>query len=132
MLSKKKVFIVDDDESICRAFKILLTTFDFEVKTFNSASSFFDAVTDDEPGCLVLDIHMPETNGWAMLKKIIDSGSNRPVIFVSAEKNDNTAEHALKVGAAGFLQKPVNGLTLVDFINSTFENTDNRGLNAAG
>src|ERR1041385_4203880 len=98
MPSKKKtIYIVDDDESVCRSLKILLMTFDFEVKTFNSAKSFFDAVPKDEPGCLLLDIHMPGLDGWAVQRKILDSGSKRPVIFISAEKKENAADRALKV-----------------------------------
>jgi two-component system response regulator FixJ len=120
-LEKKKIFIVDDDGSVCRALKILLTTFDFDVKTFSSAGSFFDAVPNDEPGCLILDIHMPGMDGWAMQKRILDSGSKRPVIFISAEKEENAADRALKVGAVGFLQKPVNGQTLVDLLNAFSE-----------
>ena len=100
---KKNVYIVDDDESVCRALKTLLMTFEFEVETFNSAISFFDAVPNDEPGCLVLDIHMPGLDGWAAQKKITDSGSKRQVIFISAEKEDNVASRALKAGALGFL-----------------------------
>ena len=122
--SNKNVYIVDDDESVCRALKILLMTFDFEVKTFNSAKSFFDAVPNDEPGCLVLDIHMPGVDGWAAQKKILDSGSNRPVIFISAEKQESAAGRALNVGAVGFLQKPVDGQTLVDLINAVVEKKD--------
>ena len=121
--NKKNIYIVDDDESVCRALKTLLMTFEFEVKTFHSAESFFDAVPNDKPGCLVLDIHMPGIDGWAEQKKIFDSGSKRPVIFISAEKQDNVAERAFKVGAAGFLQKPFNGQTLVDLINVAFEDT---------
>lgn len=113
------IYIVDDDESVCRALKTLLMTYDFEVKTFNSAQSFFDTVTDDDPGCLLLDIHMPGLDGWETQKKIMDSGSKRSVIFISAEKQDNGLERALKLGAMGFLQKPVNGQTLVDLINVT-------------
>ena len=120
---RKKIYIVDDDESVCRALKVLLMTFEFEVKTFNSADSFFDAVPNDEPGCLVLDIHMPGLDGWATQKRILDSGSKRPVIFISAEKQDNAADRALKVGAVGFLQKPFNGQTLVDLINVASENS---------
>src|SRR3989338_10211471 len=116
-LEKKKVFVVDDDESVCRALKTLLRTFDFEVNAFNSAKSFFDVVTNEAPGCLVLDIHMPEVDGWAMQKQIFDSGSKRPVIFISAEKQDNAADRALKAGAVGFLQKPFNDQALVDLIN---------------
>jgi FixJ family two-component response regulator len=115
---KKKIYIVDDDESVCRALKTLLMTFDFEVITFNSADSFFKAVPNDAPGCLVLDIHMPGMDGWAMQKKILESGSKRAVIFISAEKKDTAADRALKVGAVGFLQKPFDGQSLVDLINS--------------
>ncbi len=122
--NKKNIYIVDDDESVCHALKILLMTFGFGVKTFNSAQSFFDAVGSDEPGCLVLDIHMPGLDGWAMQKIIFDSGSQRPVIFISAEKQDNAADRALKAGAVGFLQKPFDGQALVDLINSAPENAD--------
>lgn len=124
MLSDKtKIFIVDDDESVCRALKVLLMTFDFEVKTFHSAESFFKAVSSDDPGCLLLDIHMSGTDGWAMQKKILASGSMRPVIFISAEKRENAEDRALSVGAVGFLQKPFDGQTLVDLINASSSKT---------
>ncbi|MBN1869843.1 MAG: response regulator [Candidatus Omnitrophica bacterium] len=124
-LEKKKIYIVDDDESVCRALKVLLRTFEFEVETFNSAGGFFDAVPHDEPGCLVLDIHMPGIDGWAMQKKILDSGAKRPVVFISAEKKENAADRALQVGAVGFLQKPVDGQTLVDLLNTVSEKKEN-------
>lgn len=120
-LNNKNVYVLDDDESVCRSLKTLLMTYDFEVKTFNSAQSFFDAVPNDELGCLVLDIHMPGLDGWATQKKIIESGSKRPIIFISAEKQDNAADRALKVGAVAFLQKPFDGQALVDLINAASE-----------
>ncbi len=123
LTDKKRVYVVDDDESICRALKILLMTFDFEVETFNSAKGFFDSVSNDDPGCLILDIHMPGLDGWATQKRMIDSGSKRPIIFISAEKQDHASDRALKLGAVGFLQKPVNGQTLVDLINVALEDT---------
>lgn len=121
---KKTIYIVDDDQSVCRALKTLLITFGFVVHSFNSAKEFFAAVPNDKPGCLVLDIHMPGMDGWAMQKKILDSGSRRPVIFISAEKKENATDQALKVGAVGFLQKPFDGQTLVDLINVASKDTD--------
>ena len=115
------VYIVDDDESVCRSFKTLLMTYGFEVKTFHCAQDFFDTVAHDEPGCLILDIHMPGLDGWAVQKKITDSGSKRRVIFISAEKEDNAAGRALKAGASGFLQKPFDAQALVDLINGKLE-----------
>ena len=117
-LLNKKVYVVDDDESVCRALKILLKTFGFEAQTFNSAQSFFDHVPHEDTTCLLLDIHMPEMDGWAAQKKIVDSGSKRRVIFFSAEKPDFAIDRALKAGAAGFLQKPVDGQILADLINA--------------
>jgi FixJ family two-component response regulator len=119
--NNKNVYIVDDDESVCRALKTFLMTFDFEVNTFNSAKSFFDTVSNDDPGCLLLDIHMPEVDGWVMQKMITDSGSKRPVIFISAEKQDNVADRVLQVGAVGFLQKPFDSQALVNLINVALE-----------
>ena len=123
ILRKNKVYIVDDDESVCRAIKILLMTFDFEAETFNSAKSFFDAVSNDDPGCLLLDIHMPEFDGWTVQKRIMDSGSKRPVIFISAENTDIIENRVLKTGAVGFFQKPINYQKLVNLINTASEDT---------
>jgi FixJ family two-component response regulator len=122
----KKVYVVDDDESVCRALQILLMTFGFEVQTFNSPQKFFDSVLIDDPGCLLLDIHMPGLDGWAVQKKIVESGSKRPVIFISAEKSDIATGRALQAGAVGFLQKPVNGQTLVDMINAPADDFESR------
>jgi FixJ family two-component response regulator len=112
----RKVFVVDDDESICRALKILLMAYGFAASTFNSAKNFFDSVPQDEQGCLILDVRMPALDGWATQKILSDSGSNRPVIFISAEEQIDGVDHALRVGGVGFLQKPVDGETLVKLI----------------
>ncbi|OGS28086.1 MAG: hypothetical protein A2297_07035 [Elusimicrobia bacterium RIFOXYB2_FULL_48_7] len=121
--NKKQVYILDDDESVCRALKILLSTYGFEVKTFLSGEEFFSAVPDKAPGCLVLDIHMPGMDGWEVLKRIIESGSKRPVIIISAEKNGGPEvlnKKSLKAGAVGFFQKPVNDQNLVNLINKAY------------
>ena len=119
---KKQIYIVDDDESICRALKTLLLTYNFGVKTFNSAKGFFDAVSNDDAGCLILDIRMPEMDGWATQKKIVDSGSKRPVIFISADHEDNAAARALTVGAVGFLEKPFSDQALINLIELGMKN----------
>ena len=124
VLLKNKIYIVDDDESVCRALKVLLLSFDFEVETFNSGESFLAAVSNDDPGCLLLDINMPGLDGWATQKRMVESGSKRPVIFISAEKPEIATERALKAGALGFLKKPVDGQVLVDLINSADQTAD--------
>jgi len=115
------IYILDDDESVCKSLKILLMTFGFEVTTFNFAKSFFAAPPPDESGCLILDINMPEVDGWAVLKRVLSSGSKLPIIFISAEKQDHIADRAFKAGAMGFLQKPFDGQSLVDLIKVASE-----------
>ena len=117
---KKEIYIVDDDESVCRALKILLMTFGFEAQTFFSAEKFFGSIKNNVKGTLIMDIHMPEMNGFDALKQITKSGSKRPVIIISADKNGGLKEKTLKAGAVGFFQKPVNDKDLVELINKTY------------
>ena len=113
---KKQIYVVDDDISICRALSILLIAYGFIVDTFTSAEDFLNTVPHSSPGCLILDIHMPGLDGWGAQQRLLKSGSNRPVIMITADKNDINKDRALKAGAKGFLQKPFNDQALVDLI----------------
>jgi two-component system, LuxR family, response regulator FixJ len=117
----KQIFIVDDDESVCRALSILLVTYGFTVDTYTCAEAFFRAVPNSAPGCLLLDIHMPGLDGWEMQQRLIESGSSRPIIIMSADKNEGLNKKAIKAGAVGFLQKPFNDQALVDLIKFAVE-----------
>jgi FixJ family two-component response regulator/predicted small secreted protein len=123
----QKVFIVDDDASICRALKCLLTTFGFQVETFLSGEAFFNTVAADDVGCLVLDINMPGLNGWEVQKRLARIDSQRQFIIITADKDDGLRERALEIGAVGFLQKPFNDQELVNLINQAF-NTGGVGM----
>jgi len=119
-IDKKQIYIVDDDESVCRAFKLLMGTYGFPVRTFTSAEEFFSAVPNSAPGCLILDIHMSGLNGWEAQQKLMKTRSNRPIIIITADKDSGNKEKALKAGAAGFLQKPFSNQELMDLINLAF------------
>ncbi len=120
-VAKRQIYIVDDDESVCRALSLLLGTYGFAVKTFVSAEAFLGLVSKGEPGCLILDIHMPGLDGWQTLSQLVKAGSLRPVIIISAEKTETLQAKALKAGAVGFLQKPFNDQELVELINKAFQ-----------
>lgn len=117
----KQIFIVDDDESVCRALSALLATYGFTINTFTSAEDFFRTVPTSVQGCLILDVHMPGLDGWDALLDLLILGSSRPVIMISADRNENFRERALKTGAAAFLQKPLDGQELADLINIAVE-----------
>ena len=116
-VDNKQIYIVDDDESVCRALKLLMMTYGFVVQTFYSAEKFLSTVLNTSPGCLIMDVYMPGLNGWEAQQELIKTGSDRPVIFITADKNGDLKDKALQAGAAGFLQKPFNDQELVDLIN---------------
>jgi two-component system response regulator FixJ len=116
-LDKKQVYILDDDESVRRSLKLLMVAYGFAADTFSSVEDFFDAVPDSVPGCLILDIHMAGLNGWDTLQKLADKGSVRPVIVITADKDESFKEKAIKAGAVGFLQKPFEDHYLLHMVN---------------
>ena len=132
LFENKQIFIVDDDESVCRALGVLLVTYGFTVDTYTCAEEFVRAVPNSVPGYLLLDIHMPGLDGWEALNRIIKSGSKRPVIIISADKNGELSKKALRGGAAGFLQKPFNARALVDLIGSVIKKKSSTDRTAKG
>ena len=101
---KKQLYIVDDDESVRRSLKLLMVSYGFTVDTFSSAEEFFTAVPNSAEGCLILDIHMPGLNGWDTQQRLTKTRYNLPVIVISADKDGNFKEKALKAGAVVFCE----------------------------
>jgi FixJ family two-component response regulator len=120
MFEKKRIYIVDDDVSIRRALKILLTAYGYKVMNFGSAEEFLRTVPNHVPGCLVLDIHMPGMDGWETQRRLFESGSKRPIIIISADKDGGLKSRALNAGAIGFLLKPFPAQQLVDLLRLEF------------
>jgi FixJ family two-component response regulator len=120
---KKQLYIVDDDESVRRSLKLLMVSYGFTVDTFSSAEEFFTAVPNSAEGCLILDIHMPGLNGWDTQQRLTKTGYNLPVIVISADKDGNFKEKALKAGAVGFLRKPFEDHYLLHMVNKVFNMT---------
>lgn len=120
----KRIYILDDDESVCRSLKLLLVSYGFAVKVFSSAEEFFRDVRNKALGCLILDIHMPGLNGWDTQQRLTKEGYRLPVIVITADKDDRFKEQALKAGAVGFLQKPFKEHYLLHMVNQVFNGTN--------
>jgi len=120
--SKKQICVIDDDKSVCMALSVLLGTYGFAVRAFTSAKDFFRRISDNACGCILLDIHMPQMDGWETLKRIVKSGRRCPVIIITADKNGGLRENALNAGAVGYLQKPFYDKELVALIEAALEN----------
>ena len=116
--SGRVVSIVDDDASLRRSLRNLLTSAGLRVETFESAEVFLQSGSQDNTGCLVLDLRMPGMGGLALLRRLAASGSRIPVIIVTAHGDDDTLQRLLEAGAVAFLEKPVQGAALVNAVRS--------------
>ena len=117
------VSIVDDDASLRRSLRNLLTSAGLRVETFESAEVFLESPSRDNTGCLVLDLRMPGMGGLGLLRRLATSGSRIPVIILTAHGDDDTRRRSLQAGAVAFLEKPVQGTALLDAVRSALAMT---------
>lgn len=111
------VYVVDDEESVRNSLRWLLGSVHLNVATFPSAQAFLGAYRAGSPGCLILDVRMPEMSGLELMEHIREQGVTLPVIFLTAHGDVPMAVRAMKGGALDFLQKPFNSQQLLDRVN---------------
>jgi len=120
------VFIVDDDASVCRALKRLITVIGFKARTFGSAREFIDSGHYRSTGVLVLDVRMPGMNGLELQKYLTDSGSDIPIIFITSHDDIQARNTALEAGAIDFLKKPFGDQALLDAVQQALSGYPSR------
>jgi DNA-binding response OmpR family regulator len=106
----KAAWIVDDDEEMSHAVKLMLQLLEFEVTTFPNARSAGQALlAGRRPDLLVLDINMPEVTGIDFLEFVRSRAEFKhlPVVMLSPETADQQVDEALRLGANEFVFKPV-------------------------
>lgn len=112
------VFIVDDDESVRRALGRLMRSAGFDVRVFASAKEFLDQGCQNIPGCLILDVRMPQMDGLELQERLRTLGSHIPIVFISAHYDLGAREQAMKAGAVAYIQKPFNEEVLLNAVNT--------------
>ncbi|MCH8260778.1 MAG: response regulator transcription factor [Planctomycetes bacterium] len=117
MSNKPTVFVVDDDQEVRESIRWLIESVDLAVETFGSGQEFLDAYDPDKPGCIVLDVRMPQSSGLELQKKLLARGLEIPVIVVSAYGSVPVAVEAMKAGAVDFIEKPFSDQALLDRIH---------------
>lgn len=110
------IYIVDDDEALCKALRWLLESVDLKVETFNSALDFLSAYQSNWRGCLLIDIRMPFMSGLQLQEKLIEIGNLIPIIMISGHGDISMAVRAMKAGAVDFITKPFNDQILLEQI----------------
>jgi FixJ family two-component response regulator len=116
VISDPIVYVVDDDDSVCRALARLLRTVGLAVETFRSAKAFLEYPAQDRPSCLVLDVRLPGPSGLELQEALSEAGRGLPIIFVTGYGDVPTSVRAMKGGAVDFLQKPFDDHELLDCV----------------
>lgn len=116
----RKIYIVDDDDSIRRALGRLFRAEGLNSEAFASGELFLAALPAEVSGCVVMDIRMPGLTGYDVQEKLRSRGQTIPVIALSAQDDSEARQRARELGAVAFFRKPVDDQALLDSIHWLF------------
>jgi FixJ family two-component response regulator len=116
--SRPMIFIVDDDPSVRKALKRLLSSAGFAVATFGSAEDALKASQRAVADGFVIDVRMPGMSGLELQRELRAAGSRVPVIFITAHEDADARNAAMEAGATAFLQKPFDDRALLDAVET--------------
>lgn len=120
MTDNLTVFIVDDDPSVRDALGLLLGIHDYRLAVFADADSFLKAFKPHWHGCLLLDIRMPGMDGLTLQKRLLELGSDLPVVIMTGHGDVDSAREAFRALAVDFLEKPLDESRLLAAISEAF------------
>ena len=107
------VHVVDDDEDVRKGTARLITAAGFRARTYASASDFLDVIEPDSPGCVILDLRLPDHSGLDLQAALARRGVPIPIVFVSGHGAIPDSVRAIQGGAVDFLTKPVDAKVLL-------------------
>jgi FixJ family two-component response regulator len=115
------VHIVDDDASIRAALEGLFDSVGLQTHTYATAKDFLSADLSDRPGCIVLDIRLPDMNGLEFQTRLIQTGVGIPVVMMTGHGDIPMSVQAMKHGAVDFLAKPFRDQDMLDAVLTAIE-----------
>jgi FixJ family two-component response regulator len=115
------VFIIDDDGGIRHAIQDLVESVALRAETFTTGEEFLKKPRMADPGCLVLDVRLPQMSGLDFQGKLAELGLRIPIVFITAHGDIPMSVKALKSGAVEFLTKPFRDQDLLDAIQQALQ-----------
>jgi FixJ family two-component response regulator len=126
MKSRPLIAVLDDEPQFCRALDRLLRTHGFEVVTFALGEKMLASCASRLPDCLLLDLHMPDINGFEVLERLAAQHVPMPVVVITGHDQPGNAERVRALGAVEYLLKPLNESQLLAAIKKVFEAADQK------
>jgi len=120
-MSERVVYVVDDDDAVRSAVRLLFRTAELEVETFASAAAFLQHADLERRCCLLLDIRMHGMTGADLHDELLGRGVRAPVIFITGHGDIPMAVEAMKKGAYDFIEKPFDDEHLLSQVLGALE-----------
>jgi two-component system response regulator FixJ len=125
MTSNALVHVIDDDDAIRDSLEFLLRSARIEVKTYDSAAAFLEALPTIKSGCIVTDVRMPQISGIDLLRRLKVLNIAMPVIVITGHGDISIAVESMKIGAVDFIEKPFDDDVLLASIKSALSRLNN-------
>ncbi|MCH7742335.1 MAG: response regulator transcription factor [Proteobacteria bacterium] len=106
MMTDAIVYVVDDDDAVRDSLKVLLESDGLNTQVYASGREFMDSYNDYMPGCLLLDVQLPDMNGLEIQLELVNNQIKLPIIIITGYADVPIAVKALKAGAVDFIEKP--------------------------
>jgi FixJ family two-component response regulator len=129
---KAVVHVIDDDASMRRALEEVFNSVGLETRTYSTAGDFLAAKLMDGPGCVVVDVRLPDMNGLDFQTHLTRMGILLPVVIMTGYGDIPMSVRAMKCGAVDFLPKPFHDQDMLDaVITAIGHDRDRRAVNSA-
>jgi FixJ family two-component response regulator len=115
------VYVVDDDAALRTALEGLFATVGLATRAYGTARDFLESGFTDTPGCIVIDIRLPDMNGLAFQAKLTQAGVRLPVVMMTGYGDIPMTVRAMKGGAIDFLPKPFRDQDMIDAVLAAVE-----------
>lgn len=119
--ARSVVYVIDDDDSIRTRLGVLLGGAGLTIKSFESAKAFLAFLPQAHSGCIVTDVRMPEVTGMDLLRHVVATNPDLPVIVMTGMGDIALAVEAMKTGAVDFLEKPFEDGSMLSAVHAAIK-----------
>lgn len=120
-IATKQIIICDDDEDILCFLGILIRQAGYVPLIAHGMQEIFDYIQNFDPGLIVLDIRMPEHDGFEIAEALKRNNIHVPIIFITAHDNRFSRLYSPAIGSAGYFTKPLDTDALLHRVSQIFE-----------
>ena len=125
-----KLLVIDDDSAVTDLLSLLLKSNGFDVAATNNSTDGLTMIRDIGPDVVILDLMMPEMDGWQICKAVREF-SQVPIIILSALNDPSMIASVLDAGADDYLTKPTPSRVLIAHINRLINRTGSVNSNTS-